>query len=179
MTSNQNPRDLEKAMTQVNDHYDAPPNMATIEPGFEGGALGSADLQIRKACRSLQLVKQLVVDKNSGVYQKKYYSNAIEASFHVIERTCNAGLILIGRIHEGESPTDHAFSYQESHLLGIWDQGQASEFNELHEAFRSKNYYRAGEGTMERALAMYELARTVHGLVVDAMPNAKDACMCH
>jgi hypothetical protein len=178
MTPKQNPRELSRAIERVWDLYDAPTNSATVEPGFESADLGAGDVQLRKACRSLQLVRQLVVDKNSGVYHVRYYSNAIEASFHVIERTCNAGLIYVEKIEEGTSPSDHGFSYENSHFLAIWDQAQAQEFKALHDAFRSKNYYRAGEGTVERALAMYELAKTVHGLVVEAMPKAKEACIC-
>lgn len=178
MTAQSNPRDVSKALDEVWDLVEAPTTGQVPEPGFPSNGLEGGEIQFRKACRSLDLVDRLLFDKSSSVYHERYYSNAIEACFHAIERSCNAGLLFVGNIQEGESPTDHGYSYRNSHLLGLWDQEMAGTFDDLHDRFRSKNYYRTGEGTRERAEAMLRLAQQVHQLVRDHAKTPKDSCVC-
>lgn len=127
-------------------------------------------LQHRKACR-LIAAAAFLLDEDG------YYTVVIEASFAAIERTIQYYLLDTGLFHEDEY-VDHEEVYRRGEDAGLYDREFAGKLIHLWKNNRSDTYYREGVATEQRAATMLQLAKVVHGHVLQLAGDSHE-CICN
>jgi hypothetical protein len=164
MTSNE----MEECLKEARSEFDKPPEEENIENGLNTN--DATELQLKKACRLLKASKELL-EKDS------YYILVIDACFTAIERSIQARLYEVGAIDEGKAIFDHERIYEEGRMIGIYDGDFEESLKRLWSENRSKNYYREGIPSRERAEKMYNLATSVHSHIMGMSSNGHK-CLC-
>lgn len=171
---------LKDKLNRTSDLFEQATDLQEAEPGFEYEDLERGTKQLRKACRSLDLVSRLLDESgHSDVGPKKYYTAAIEACFNATERSAQAALYYAKLIPRDAYPGDHIEVIKKSAQTGLWDRDDADAAATLYKDNRSEIYYRDGYATRDRALAMVEVAAEFHRLVVNSAKTPGGACICN
>ena len=170
-------KELAKAIERAAQAFTQNPPTDEREDGFESDTLEDHDTHLRKACRALQLGKELLAGDRDALIEDRFYTAAIELAFACIERTSSAILIASGRITSGEQ-LPHAKLIARSHEAGAWSKGDAERLAELYEQNRSIHYYRRGIPSRTKAQTIVAAAAEFHRLTVSGRFFDPSTCIC-
>jgi len=172
------PTDLDDAIDTASSAFETASARDEREEGFETTELPAEEIQMRKACRALTLAMELLPNGTPGdLTHKRYYTAAIELSFNVIERSCQAALISTGHLNEDEH-RPHTVVLETSHRAGHWDPDAAAGLANLYKENRSKFYYREGVPSEARAKRMLDVAKHLHHHLAEQDETLGDTCLC-
>lgn len=168
MSNGSDPNEILDALGRAQDAFDyRGRGRPTPEHGVESG--GDWETQLTKACRLLEVIES--IEEHNG-----HFTAIIELSFGAIERSIEAYAVAMSG-DEVEEFRDHEFSYERAHQLGLFERETAEKMKNLYSENRTESYYGGGQPTDHQAEAMAELARSVHGFVVDQIREG-GICIC-
>ena len=170
------PRKLRKALSAALETLDEDPTDANCEPGLPGPEAPLMEVQMAKACRMLELARDLIGGEKR-LTAKGYYTASVETAFAAIERSMHAYL-LANDVVTDEEFLGHEAITKEAGEAGLFDEETADYLEDLWRRNRSKVYYRAGLPTKDSAEAMVHLAREVHQLVRSTNRRLGELCAC-
>jgi hypothetical protein len=172
------PNEIEEAIENAAKAFQGASSKDEREKGFESTELPAEEVQMRKGCRALTLVQELLPNGTPGdLTYKRYYTAAIELSFNVIERSCQAALISTGHLNEDEHHP-HTVVLKTSHRAGHWDPDAAAGLANVYKENRSKFYYREGVPSETRAKRMLDVAKHLHHHLAEQDETLGDTCLC-
>lgn len=173
------PNELEDAIERAKTAFMEPSAEDERETGFESTELPAHEVQMRKACRALALGLELLPHEPPAgeLSHQRYFTAAIELSFNVTERSCQAALLESEQIGP-EDHRSHTEILEMSHRAGLWDVETANSLSDLYRENRSKFYYRKGIPSRTRAQTVIGVARQIHDLLAERNEDLQRACLC-
>lgn len=166
-------RGLLEALDHVHDVFTGAVEEQGIERDFSAN-VGESTLQMRKACRAIELAS-FILDRFG--HEEKHFAAVIELCFQAIERSCQAALVMCGRIKDIHRMS-HGDTLEDSHLAALWDDAFATALRTLHKDYRTLHYYDRGVPSIDKASAMLRLARKLHEEIEQSNLPEHDDCIC-